>query len=159
MELRLRVFNLDRFALFFVLFFLGKVDRLWQTENQIMHSHHSQQNTFDMHKNNVPQITILKRNPSLPINPQDISKVSKNVTRKAVIPNTYDMSFIEITSIVLQRYFHPISSNQPTSNQSTQTNGPVELHITNLDQCMDTAELRKCLFNAFGEYTAVKKCF
>lgn len=57
---------------------------------------------------------------------------------------------------ILQRYFHPICSNQATTiSQATQTNGPVELHITNLDQCLDTTELRKCLLNAFGEFTTV----
>ncbi|XP_065214486.1 meiosis regulator and mRNA stability factor 1-like isoform X2 [Planococcus citri] len=107
----------------------GKFDRFWQNESNLMAGAQCQQpNSYtEMQKNGLPQITILKRNGAVPVNPLDMNK----------------------------RYFHPICTNQATINQATQTNGPVELHITNLDQCMDTAELHKCLFNAFAEFTTV----
>ncbi|VVC29950.1 OST-HTH/LOTUS domain,NYN domain, limkain-b1-type,Marf1, conserved domain,PIN domain-like,Marf1, RNA [Cinara cedri] len=60
------------------------------------------------------------------------------------------------------RYFHPISPsyNNLTTNQlpavlMTQQSNPVDLHVTNLDQNIDSVEMKNLLFNTFREHVMV----
>jgi len=62
---------------------------------------------------------------------------------------------------MIQRYFHPISPsyNNLTSNQTPipmpQQSNPVDLHVTNLDQNIDSVEMKNILFNTFREHVMV----
>lgn len=88
------------------------------------------------------------------LNPMDNSEVCW----KALILILYSSpssSFFKSYFSLSQRYFHPITTNQPIVGQGGPSNSPVELQVTNLDQNMEPNELRKCLLDAFSEYTKV----
>lgn len=64
--------------------------------------------------------------------------------------------------LFFQRYFHPISPsyNNLATNQAppvlvAQQSNPVDLHVTNLDQNIDSVEMKNILFNTFREHVMV----
>lgn len=71
---------------------------------------------------------------------------------------------ILFSNLFLQRYFHPISPsyNNLATNQAApvlvaQQSNPVDLHVTNLDQNIDSVEMKNILFNTFREHVMVCK--
>jgi len=69
---------------------------------------------------------------------------------------------ILFSKLFLQRYFHPISPsyNNLATNQAppvlvAQQSSPVDLHVTNLDQNIDSVEMKNILFNTFREHVMV----
>ncbi|XP_050521810.1 meiosis regulator and mRNA stability factor 1 [Daktulosphaira vitifoliae] len=95
-----------------------------------------------------PPYMMFGVNTSIP--PPPIVNVPRRVSPPAIIENTNP-----------DRYFHPISpsfSNLPTTQPPviiTQQTHPVDLHVTNLDQNIDSTEMKSILFNTFREHVMV----
>ncbi|KAI5698759.1 hypothetical protein M8J75_011678 [Diaphorina citri] len=102
-------------------------------------------------------ITILKRSSPLPPNfvfsintsipPPPIVNIPQSNSGSNVL-NTSNGSSGQNSSILNERYFHPISTvGGPHSSSS-----PVELHVTNLDQNIEPGDLKRILGACFSEH-------
>uniref|UniRef100_A0A2H8U1Z6 Limkain-b1 n=2 Tax=Melanaphis sacchari TaxID=742174 RepID=A0A2H8U1Z6_9HEMI len=99
--------------------------------------------------NGPPPYMMFGVNTSIP--PPPIVNVSRRVSPPTLMENTNP-----------DRYFHPISPsyNNLVTNQAppvlmAQQNNPVDLHVTNLDQNIDSVEMKNILFNTFREHVMV----
>ncbi|XP_029345012.1 meiosis regulator and mRNA stability factor 1 isoform X2 [Acyrthosiphon pisum] len=98
--------------------------------------------------NGPPPYMMFGVNTSVP--PPPIVNVPRRVSPPNLMENTNP-----------DRYFHPISPsyNNLATNQAppvlvAQSN-PVDLHVTNLDQNIDSVEMKNILFNTFREHVMV----
>lgn len=92
-------------------------------------------------------ITILKRTSPLP--PNFVLNINTSIPPPPIVSASQSSNGTSAN----ERYFHPISS-------STQMNGgshnspPVELHVTNLDQSIEPADLKRILTACFSEHVS-----
>ncbi|XP_025408796.1 meiosis regulator and mRNA stability factor 1 isoform X2 [Sipha flava] len=108
----------------------------------------SQRNTRPISNGGPPSYMMFGVNTSIP--PPPIINVPRRVSPPTLVENTNP-----------DRYFHPISpsyNNLPTNQNPvlvTQQSNPVDLHVTNLDQNIDSVEMKNILINTFREHVMV----
>ncbi|KAL1452642.1 hypothetical protein WDU94_006853 [Cyamophila willieti] len=102
-------------------------------------------------------ITILKRSSPLP--PSFLFNLNTSIPPPPLVnvPPQSNASSSN-NSIPNERYFHPISSSSSSSNNppplSSSSSYPVELHVTNLDQSIEPAEMKRILGACFTEHVS-----